>query len=363
MIIKLIEVLIFGALFLLSFILISNPLKVNVRANRWFGLFLFLWASYWGDELIFIVAGVKTQINAIVPIGMLQFFTPVVFFISISYFTDPGYHFGKKSLKHLLLPPLYLIVLVFNQKYEGAYYPIQLALILTNAFYYTIYSLFKIRKHQKDIQQFASSTQEINLNWLKYIIYAIFVLTVGIGIFNLIFFELPLNVFMNVVVLVIVLFIAYNALKQNEIFLLDEKGNNELTGLNDTGKSDEPKRQLVSDEMLQEVKVSLNELMQDQELYLDSDLNLVKLAKQLQITSHQLSYIINRGYNENFFQFVNRFRVEKAKKMLTDSRNDKLSILGVAFESGFSSKTAFNTTFKKMTDLTPSEYKKAGSAL
>ena len=363
MLTNLIEILIFGALFLLSFILISNPLKVNIRANRWFGMFLLLWASYWIDELVYVITGVKPQINSLVPIALLQFLTPVVFFTSISFFTNPAIRISKKSLWHLGLPLVYLIALLLKQKLGGQFYALQLTLILVNALFYTIVSLLRIRKHQRNIQQFASSTQEINLNWLEYIIYAIIVLTLGIGVFNLVFFELPLNVFMNGVVLVIVFFIAYNSLKQDEIFPRDDQGKSELISLSEIEKVEEPKRQLVSDDKVNEVKLLLNDLMENKELYLDSDLNLIKLAKQLHVSSHQLSYIINRGYNENFFQFVNRFRVEKAKRMLTDNKNDKLSILGVAFESGFSSKTSFNTTFKKMTALTPSEYKKVSSGL
>jgi len=363
MLTNLIEILIFGALFLLSFILISNPLKVNIRANRWFGMFLLLWASYWIDELVYVITGVKPQINSLVPIALLQFLTPVVFFTSISFFTNPAIRISKKGLWHLGLPLVYLIALLLKQKLGGQFYALQLTLILVNALFYTIVSLLRIRKHQRNIQQFASSTQEINLNWLEYIIYAIIVLTLGIGVFNLVFFELPLNVFMNGVVLVIVFFIAYNSLKQDEIFPRDDQGKSELISLSEIEKVEEPKRQLVSDDKVNEVKLLLNDLMENKELYLDSDLNLIKLAKQLHVSSHQLSYIINRGYNENFFQFVNRFRVEKAKRMLTDNKNDKLSILGVAFESGFSSKTSFNTTFKKMTALTPSEYKKVSSGL
>jgi AraC-like DNA-binding protein len=97
--------------------------------------------------------------------------------------------------------------------------------------------------------------------------------------------------------------------------------------------------------------------------YLDSELNLIKLAELLQMTPHQLSYIINNGFNENFFQYVNGYRVEKAKELLVEDEMNKLSILGIAFESGFNSKTSFNTTFKKFTGQTPSEFKTRSSGL
>jgi AraC-like DNA-binding protein len=83
----------------------------------------------------------------------------------------------------------------------------------------------------------------------------------------------------------------------------------------------------------------------------------------MHLTPHQLSYLINIGFNENFFLFVNKYRVERVKELLINKENDHLSILGIAFESGFSSKTAFNTTFKKFTQQTPSEYKKSRTTL
>jgi AraC-like DNA-binding protein len=83
----------------------------------------------------------------------------------------------------------------------------------------------------------------------------------------------------------------------------------------------------------------------------------------MNITSHQLSYVINTGFNENFFRFINQYRVEKAKELLLLEEMNRLSILGIAFESGFNSKTSFNTTFKKFTGQTPSAFKEMRSNL
>jgi AraC-like DNA-binding protein len=103
--------------------------------------------------------------------------------------------------------------------------------------------------------------------------------------------------------------------------------------------------------------------MQSEKPFLDNELNLLKLAAHMQITIHTLSYVINEGYGENFAQYVNRYRVEEAKKLLDDPQVAHLSILGIAFDAGFNSKTVFNTTFKKITGLSPSEYKSSGSVL
>jgi AraC-like DNA-binding protein len=163
--------------------------------------------------------------------------------------------------------------------------------------------------------------------------------------------------------LVIIFFIACNSLKQKEIFPLDENQRKEIISIEDEAQSGELKKKIISDSDLIKLKSKLSDLMKIQKPYLDSELNLIKLAELINMTPHQLSYIINTGFNENFFQYINTYRVEKAKELLDKEDMNKLSILGIAFESGFNSKTSFNTTFKKITGQTPSEFKKRSSVL
>ena len=66
---------------------------------------------------------------------------------------------------------------------------------------------------------------------------------------------------------------------------------------------------------------------------------------------------INNCFDENFYTFINRYRLEDCKAMLVNEKYNHLSILGIAFEAGFNSKTAFNTAFKKNTGLSPKEFK------
>jgi AraC-like DNA-binding protein len=175
--------------------------------------------------------------------------------------------------------------------------------------------------------------------------------------YNVIFTSLPLNVFINCFLLVVIFVIAYNSLKQKEIFPLNENLRKEIILIVEE-QSVELKRKVIPDGNLLKYKSILHELMNAQKPYLDSELNLIKLAELVNMTPHQLSYIINTGFNANFFQFINTYRVEKAKELLLNEEMNKLSILGIAYESGFNSKTSFNTTFKKITGQTPSEYKK-----
>ena len=103
--------------------------------------------------------------------------------------------------------------------------------------------------------------------------------------------------------------------------------------------------------------------METQRPWLDPDLTLEQLAGQLKIRPKQLSQAINDGQNQNFFEFVNTYRIGEAKRLLTNPVDKKITVLEVLYEVGFNSKSSFNTVFKKQTGLTPSEFKKkmAGS--
>ncbi len=105
----------------------------------------------------------------------------------------------------------------------------------------------------------------------------------------------------------------------------------------------------------------LLETMEKEKLYLDSDLTLQKLARRLSIHPHHLSQIINERLNQNYFDFINSYRIEEAKKRLIDPSEKHFSILAIAGEVGFNSKSAFNSVFKKYVNMTPSEWRKTSS--
>ncbi|MEM7336655.1 MAG: helix-turn-helix domain-containing protein [Chloroflexota bacterium] len=100
---------------------------------------------------------------------------------------------------------------------------------------------------------------------------------------------------------------------------------------------------------------ALNQLMVQEAPYLDSALTLSKLANQLDIPPKHLSYTINEKYDKSFNQLINELRVEAASKMLQDQQNRHKSILEIALEVGFSSKSTFNRTFRELKGMTPSK--------
>ena len=96
--------------------------------------------------------------------------------------------------------------------------------------------------------------------------------------------------------------------------------------------------------------------MNHEKIYLDNDLNLPGLAHKLGIGIHDASYLINETTGDNFYNFINRYRVEEAKRLLNSSKRNELNILGIAFAAGFNSKTTFNTTFKKLVGMSPTQF-------
>lgn len=92
-------------------------------------------------------------------------------------------------------------------------------------------------------------------------------------------------------------------------------------------------------------------------LYEDAELTLSSLAVKLGIHPHDLSRIINLGLDKNFSDFINEFRVREVARKMKDSAYDNLTLLGIAYESGFNSKTTFNRVFREITGKTPLEYK------
>ena len=353
-----IQMLLFSSLLLLSFILLTNPLNVNAKANRWFGASMFLWATFFLDEILVLINAEPLHGISRIVLSLLQFFTPIILFQSILYFTNPNFRFQKKHLSYLIVPLLYFVVLIIDLRSDRNLQTMLIVLTIIHALFYTLMSYLTIRKHQRQIRLYSSNTLEIDLKWLEYIILAVVSIMLIVTVFNLIYIGLPLNTYLTFFMFCTILIITYYSLNQKEIFPLDKKQRAEFITINqEDDKSESSKKKLVSDEELQIQKSKLHAMVLENELYLNPEINLSSLADKMELSSHHLSYIINKGFDQNFFQFINGYRVEKAKTLLMDPKADRLSVLGIAFEAGFSSKSAFNTTFKKITGYTPSAFK------
>lgn len=102
----------------------------------------------------------------------------------------------------------------------------------------------------------------------------------------------------------------------------------------------------------------IDEYVKKNKIYLNPDINLNKLALMLKVKPYIISAVINESFKANFNEYINKYRIEHAKWMLTDIRYQDLTILYISSECGFSSISSFNSFFKKLTNYTPNQYRK-----
>ncbi len=232
-------------------------------------------------------------------------------------------------------------------------------LIFVNAFY--IMLLFdNLKKHQRLLESQYSNELHLTLNWIRYWVYS-FVISAVLIILVILASDLKripieMSFFVTGVSMCAQLFIVGQyGLKQSIILTAQKIDSNDEEKTIDTKYA----KSGLQKEKLQQLIVELTELMKREKPYLDSDLTLPKLAEKLDLPTYQLSQVINEGFNLNFFDYVNTYRVEEYKKRLVDEKHAHLSLLGLAIDCGFKSKSSFNKTFKRLIRMTPSAYKKS----
>ncbi|MDX1284379.1 MAG: helix-turn-helix domain-containing protein, partial [Draconibacterium sp.] len=103
----------------------------------------------------------------------------------------------------------------------------------------------------------------------------------------------------------------------------------------------------------------MNSWMEKEKPYVDGNLSLADFAEKFEIPGYILSEVLNRLLKQNFYEYVNNYRIEEFKRLVQDPKNKNIKLLNIAFDVGFNSKTTFNTSFKKFTGKTPSEYRRS----
>jgi len=227
----------------------------------------------------------------------------------------------------------------------------------------TAYFLLTIKQFRKlDISIFNnySSTAHIDPDWLKKLVLifgivwtALISVTVIHHIFNM--FSMVFctdGLFLSLSVFVILA--GYFGLKQKVIFSSEDI----IVAADTTKTLPRYSGSRLSGSEAKQYAGKLTDHMISAKPYLNPELTLPQLASELRISSHYLSQVINEQFNLNFFDYVNRYRVEIFKERVADPAYRNFSLLGIALECGFNSKTAFNRIFKRATGITPSEYKK-----
>jgi AraC-like DNA-binding protein len=241
---------------------------------------------------------------------------------------------------------------------------------------YITASLFLLRRYKRSIENEFSNIEKINLVWLRYIICGIAVIWIGVLIGNdsIVFGTSVLFVF----------FLGYFGIRQTGIFTLShpypvsqhnpETGRitNEsilpIYGKNEAEKETEKPNQIadfpkikyeksgLGKEQAKRIYEQLVGYMKDQKIFTDTELTLAALAKNLDVHPNHLSQVINSHEGKSFYDYINFHRVDEFKRLapLPDNRN--YTLLSLAYECGFNSKTSFNRNFKKVTGFSPTEW-------
>jgi len=115
----------------------------------------------------------------------------------------------------------------------------------------------------------------------------------------------------------------------------------------------------LNSEQLLQYKVRLEQIMQSQQAYLQPDLTLPKLSDAVDCSINHLSQVINSGFDMSFFDYLNQYRIEHAKELLSRIDGHNGAILNIAFTVGFNSNSAFYAAFKKCVGQTPAQYRRA----
>ena len=239
--------------------------------------------------------------------------------------------------------------------------------IVLSFFSYTIALLILVRRHYRKLSEYFSyDSIMINLGWLKWITLCFFL---AYGFVIAVSF-LPPGYILNPVfnpfftpdlstVFFIIIFSLF-AIKQPVIFKevrhISEEGSEQVLNLTVRNERKYEKSGLKEDDAENYLKI-LEDYMTSEKPYLDPDLTIFALSEKLNIPKHYMTEIINKKYDRNFYMFVNSYRIEEAKNRLQDETFQDHSIIRIAYDCGFNSKSTFNNVFKKFTELTPTDYR------
>ena len=292
--------------------------------------------------------------------------------------TDINFKMNEKQLLHFFpvvliiadsLPLLQLNLVqqkqIVNTINNIPWYFIFAELIFTATFLYYIFRTIRLlQKHKLIIKNTFSYEERINLAWLRHIVVAfisLLLLTIIVFVFsNMHLFNVEVtDEVLYLGLAVIVFYIGYWGLKQRKIFYQFEP---QLVEAEDSIVSTEDKAE--KSEVLQlsegyetdKTLEPLLHLMRKEKPYLDPELSIVTLAAKLNMHPYKLSKLVNSKLQQNFFDFINKYRVEEFKNLALDAEHKHYSILVIAYDAGFNSKASFNRIFKNITGYTPSQY-------
>lgn len=232
---------------------------------------------------------------------------------------------------------------------------------------YITLSLLVLRRHRKNLAANFSYTDRINLNWLRNLIIGMIVIwsivTIGHSLDQLTELNIRTEVdqLIFVTLSLFILMIGYFGIKQTWIFSgqIPVEAQDQQENIRQETDFVQYRKSGLKNEQADALQVQLERIMKEEKPFLDHKLTLKSLAEHLDIHPNYLSQLINERFQRNFYDFINTARVEEFKKLVQQPESQNYTLLALAIECGFSSKSSFNKFFKKSTGKTPSEFIKS----
>jgi AraC-like DNA-binding protein len=301
------------------------------------------------------------------PLGIDLLIQPLFYFYTI-FLTQKNAQFYRKYLWHFLPAFLFfihsMVVYFYTQKTDNIatknlyaeqfYYnfikQIEDILSIISGIIYWFLSFQRIKSYKKWLDDATSNVSYPNYNWVRILVaLGVLVVILMVNILSEIFFDLGSNAFFKwqffyYYLAVLVYYLGFVGYQQKDFEV-------ELTIEKRTSIS-------LDEQQIESVKTKLEQAIYQDKIYLDADLSLASLSQKIGVSEPLISVVINTVYHKNFRNFINEHRVEEVKRMLGDSQNKHLSILGIALESGFNSEASFYRIFKSVTGKSPKEFVK-----
>ncbi len=284
-------------------------------------------------------------------------------------------HFTPTVLAFLYLVPFFLKtdtykIEVFRN--NGAGYElfslIMLMAVSVSGVIYVVWCSFLLKKHRHNIEDQFSDIEKINLQWLQF-------MTIGMLVIWMLVIFIEGGVFTFCGVVIYVFLMGYFGVRQVGVFTdnrtlstveiesrenMSEEISQEKNFIEEKKARELPKEKYsksgLTEEKAEELFHKLSLLMKEQEVYKQGELTIGELAQTLDIHSNYLSQVINEKQGCNFYEYVNNYRVEEFKRLSSLPQSKNMTLLALAFDCGFNSKSSFNRYFKKVTGVTPTAY-------
>ena len=355
-----------GAVPGIFFALIFTFRKSTGNANRFLGLGLLFYSLilltvYLGRVEVF---EYSTALHVIANTG-ISIAWPL-FYLYIGLVTFEITELSRKHLVHAVPFVIYLIAFVLPVMIKGESSIVLFVLSSLVSFVisisYTLSIVVSLQRFIKRSNNYFTENDAVKVLWLKttVILWLVVIIlqTLFIPFKEMIEAFFPMAgaihaILINFTSVAWIYAFAYFAITHSDIFERSKKVADAFDG------KDEKEAYKISDNYEELMAKRLSETIEKDRPYLNDQLTMPELADSIKVPAYLLSRYINKAYGKNFVTFINDLRIEVVKEKLKDQNMKNVSILEIAFQSGFRTKSAFNSYFKKSVGMTPSDFRRA----